>query len=54
MLLQQLNEHFAIKDMSDLHYFLGMEVTRKDDILVLTESKYAADLLACVNMKMCT
>lgn len=26
-LLQQLYRDFAIKDMGDLHYFLGVEVT---------------------------
>jgi histone deacetylase 1/2 len=49
-----LSDNFAIKDLGDLHYFLGIEVTRRDEGLVLTQAKYAADLLARVHMIGCT
>jgi histone deacetylase 1/2 len=35
-LLKQLNEEFALKDLGDLHYFLGIEVSRIRDGIVLT------------------
>jgi histone deacetylase 1/2 len=54
VLLQQLGENFALKDLGDLLYFLGIEVTHCSDGLVLTQTKYAADLLAKVNMSTCT
>ena len=52
-LLRDLNEHFAIKDLGDLHYFLGIEVTRTPDGLLLSQEKYATDLLSRVGMKNC-
>jgi hypothetical protein len=53
-LLKDLNENFAIKDLGDLHFFLGIEVKRNSDGLILTQEKYAADLLARVGMSKCT
>ncbi|CAL2257264.1 unnamed protein product [Prunus armeniaca] len=44
-LLQSLNRQFAIKDLGDLHYFLGIEVQRTPDMLCLNQAKYAVDLL---------
>jgi hypothetical protein len=52
-LLRQLNEHFAIKDLGDLHYFLGIEVKRSPKGLLLTQEKYASDLLSKLGMTMC-
>ncbi|KAK9067609.1 hypothetical protein SSX86_011720 [Deinandra increscens subsp. villosa] len=40
-----LNREFAIKDLGDLNYFLGLEVAYTDDGLFLTQSKYATDIL---------
>ncbi|XP_071681415.1 uncharacterized protein [Lolium perenne] len=51
-LLKDLNAHFAIKDLGPLHFFLGIEVTRTHDALLLTQEKYAHDLVAkVVNLK---
>jgi histone deacetylase 1/2 len=35
-LLNDLQEEFALKDLGDLHYFLGIEVTKVHDGIVLT------------------
>ncbi|KAL7604250.1 hypothetical protein Lser_V15G17478 [Lactuca serriola] len=40
-----LHQEFAIKDLSDLSYFLGLEVNYTDDGLFLIQSKYAMDIL---------
>ncbi|XP_071683600.1 uncharacterized protein [Lolium perenne] len=53
VLLQDLNAHFAIKDLGALHFFLGIEVHRTADNLLLTQAKYAHDLLAKVGMLDC-
>jgi histone deacetylase 1/2 len=52
-LLKQLNEEFALKDLGDLHYFLGIEVSRIRDGIVLTQEKYANDVLTRVGMTQC-
>jgi hypothetical protein len=53
LLIDQLREEFAVKDLRVLHYFLGIEVARKCDELVLTQKKYAADLLRKTNILNC-
>jgi histone deacetylase 1/2 len=53
ILVQDLNKNFAIKDLGDLHFFLGIEVKRKHNGLVLTKEKYAAELLDKVGMHGC-
>jgi histone deacetylase 1/2 len=52
-LLKDLNTHFAIKDLGPLHYFLGLEVKQIPDGLLLTQEKYASDLLTKVGMIHC-
>jgi histone deacetylase 1/2 len=53
-LLKDLHQNFALKDLGDLHYFLGIEVTKVSNGLVLNQAKYAHDVLARVNMTHCT
>ncbi|GKF14219.1 putative mitochondrial protein, partial [Tanacetum coccineum] len=36
---------FAIKDLGDLSYFLGLEVSYTNDGLFLSQAKYATDVL---------
>ncbi|KAG8478357.1 hypothetical protein CXB51_028109 [Gossypium anomalum] len=44
--VDQLNAEFALKDIGDLHYFLGLEVTRSSTgCLHLCQKKYVRDLL---------
>lgn len=43
-LINKLKSRFAMKDMGDLHYFLGIEVTRSKDGLFLSQGKYASDI----------
>jgi hypothetical protein len=52
-LLKDLSKEFALKDLGALHYFLGIEVQKKDDGLVLNQTKYARDVIARVGMKDC-
>lgn len=40
-LLQDLRKEFALKDLGDLHYFLGIEVSKVRDGIVLSQGKYA-------------
>jgi hypothetical protein len=42
-----------LKDLGDLHYFLGIEVHKISDDIVLTQEKYALDLLQRVGMGGC-
>jgi histone deacetylase 1/2 len=48
-----LNKFFAIKDLGDLHYFLGIEVKKMKNGLLLTQEKYATDILDRVGMSSC-
>jgi hypothetical protein len=48
-----LQKEFALKDLGDLNYFLGIEVIRKRDGLLLKQEKYASDLLTKVGMSNC-
>jgi histone deacetylase 1/2 len=52
-LLKDLEADFALKDLGDLHYFLGIEVKRKPDGLVLSQQRYATDVLRRANMWQC-
>jgi hypothetical protein len=38
-LLHQLGQEFALKDLGDLHYFLGIEVHKVTNGIVLTQEK---------------
>ena len=52
-LLKDLSADFALKDLGDLHYFLGIEVQKTSAGIVLNQAKYAADVLRRVGMKDC-
>ncbi|WVZ96725.1 hypothetical protein U9M48_042326 [Paspalum notatum var. saurae] len=50
VLLRDLNKDFAIKDLGELHYFLGIEVNKVSDGIILTQEKYANDVLKRAGM----
>jgi histone deacetylase 1/2 len=52
-LLKDLRKEFALKDLGDLHYFLGMEVQKSDDGLILSQTNYAQDILEKAGMTNC-
>jgi hypothetical protein len=39
-----------MKDFGNLHYFLGIEITRSDKEFFFSQAKYALDLLTQTNM----
>ncbi|XP_035838054.1 uncharacterized mitochondrial protein AtMg00810-like [Helianthus annuus] len=43
--ITKLHNEFAIKDLGDINYFLGLEVTHTTDGLFLSQFKYAQDIL---------
>ncbi|XP_024011200.1 uncharacterized protein LOC112086480 [Eutrema salsugineum] len=53
-LLSELNKHFRMKDMGQLHYFLGIQARFHSEGLFLSQQKYAEDLLAIAGMTDCS
>ena len=49
-LIQQLSSEFELKDLGNLHYFLGLQITHTSKGLYMNQSKYAQDLLLMHNM----
>lgn len=49
-LILQLSSEFELKDLRNLHYFLGLHITRTSRGIFLNRSKYAHDLLQKHNM----
>ena len=52
-LLKDLSAEFALKDLGDLHFFLGIEVRKLEDGLHLSQEKYANDLVRRVGLQGC-
>jgi len=52
-LLKNLEHAFALKDLGDLHYFLGIEVKRSREGLVLSQEQYATDVVYRAGMAKC-
>ena len=52
-LLKDLEADFALKDLGDLHFFLGIEVWRNATGLVMSQCRYAIDVLKRANMWNC-
>jgi histone deacetylase 1/2 len=53
VLLKNLSKEFALKDLGDLNFFLGIEVKKVKDGLVLNQAKYAKEVLTRVGMQNC-
>ncbi|KAH0661384.1 hypothetical protein KY284_026315 [Solanum tuberosum] len=51
--IEALSQHFSLKDLGPLHYFLGIEVIRSSTGLLLSQEKYTMDLLQEVAMDNC-
>ncbi|XP_017184644.2 uncharacterized mitochondrial protein AtMg00810-like [Malus domestica] len=49
-IIAQLQTMFPVKDLSDIHYFIGIEVHRSTKDLFMHQSKYALDLLKKTDM----
>ncbi|KAK1652972.1 hypothetical protein QYE76_070777 [Lolium multiflorum] len=52
-LIHQLRDSFALKDLGPLHYFLGLEVQQSAGTLLLTQRKYASELLRRAGLLKC-
>jgi hypothetical protein len=44
-LLKKLGGEFALNDLGNLHYFCGIAVNQTKDGIILSQDKYASDLL---------
>ncbi|GKU94201.1 hypothetical protein SLEP1_g7727 [Rubroshorea leprosula] len=49
-IISNLNKEFALKDLGPLHYFLSIEVTKFSGGIILSQNKYAHDLLNRASM----
>ncbi|WVZ55440.1 hypothetical protein U9M48_006100 [Paspalum notatum var. saurae] len=52
-LIEQLRTEFAVKDLGQLQYFLGVGVKSQRDGIVLSQKRYALDILRRANMEKC-
>ena len=52
-LRKKLFEEFEMKDLSELRYFLGIEVLRSGDEIFISQQKYILGLLAETGMVDC-
>ena len=49
-LKQFLNQHFEMKDLGPLSYFLGLDISSSFDGYYLTQAKYISDFLSQANL----
>jgi len=52
-IIQALQQEFSMKDLGELHHFLGMEVQHCGDGLFLSQRQYMLDILARAGMAEC-
>lgn len=52
-LLKDLQGDFALKDLGQLQYFLGIEVKKVKNGILLSRKKYVGDVLTRMGMKNC-
>ncbi|KAM6555485.1 hypothetical protein CsatB_002504 [Cannabis sativa] len=50
-LVGDLNKSFALKDLGQVHYFLGVEIYRDNTGMYLSQTKYITNLLVRLNME---
>ncbi|XP_043721001.1 uncharacterized mitochondrial protein AtMg00810-like [Telopea speciosissima] len=51
--INPMSNNFAMSDLGDLHYFLGIEAKRNSQGMLLPQTKYALDLLKRTGMTTC-
>ena len=49
----QLSQEFEMKDLGELHYYLGLKVWREAGKTMVTQSKYVREILNRFNMSDC-
>ena len=49
----KLSGAFALKDLGNLSYFIGIQVIRNQNSILLSQAKYVQDLLAKTEMENC-
>ena len=49
----ELQKQFEITDLGISHCFLGLQIWHMEDGILLSQAKYAIDLLACFHMSDC-
>ena len=52
-IIGSLQQEFAMTDLGNLHYFLGVSAERSPTGLFLSQAKYAAEILVKANMSSC-
>jgi hypothetical protein len=52
-LLANLHQDFALKDLGPLHYFFGIKVEKVKGGIVMSQKKYAADIIKRAGMTKC-
>ena len=50
--IHALNQHFSLKDLGDLHYFIGLQINRHAIGLTLSQKSNIKDVSHCSNMTM--
>jgi len=50
-IIRQLGVQVSLKDLGDLHYFIGVEVQQTREGIFLSQQKYIRDLLKRANME---
>lgn len=53
MLKRKLGAKFEVKDLGSMNYFLGMEVARSKEEILISQKKYTHDLLKETKMLGC-
>lgn len=51
---RKLNNTFSLKDLGDVHYFLGLKIIRDETCMFLSQKKYVQDLLDGFEMINCS
>jgi hypothetical protein len=49
-LLNQMESEFAVKQLGDLNFFLGIEMSQQPNGIILSQRRYILDILKCTNM----